>query len=96
MTSTTPRTPVTVADAAEIEGLVTITDAPPGRLLMEHAADVARSTWSLDTALHGQARIRNPILDEVWNSCPWPQPAAQTARSSVAPVDAAGRCACSW
>jgi hypothetical protein len=29
------RTPVTIADAAEIEALVTITDTPPGRLLLE-------------------------------------------------------------
>ena len=65
------RTPVTVADAAEIENLVTITDTPPGRLLLDRAADAVRSTWSLDTALHGHARDRNPILDEAWNSYPW-------------------------
>jgi hypothetical protein len=65
------RTPVTVADAAEIEVLVTITDTSPGRLLLERAADDVRSTWSLDTALDGHARSRNPILDEAWNSYPW-------------------------
>ncbi len=65
------RTPVTVADAAEIEILVTITDTPPGRLLLDRAADDVRSTWSLDTALNGHARSRNPILDDAWNSYPW-------------------------
>jgi hypothetical protein len=65
------RTPVTVADAAEIEVLVTITDTPPGRLLLDRAADTVRSTWSLDTALQDHARGRNPILDEAWNSYPW-------------------------
>lgn len=66
------RTPVTVADAAEIEVMVTITDASPGSLLLERAADDVRSTWSLDTALDGHARNPNPILDEAWNSDPWP------------------------
>ena len=64
------RTPVTAADAAEIENLVTITDTPPGQLLLDRAADEVRSTWSLDTALHGHARDRNPVLDEGWNSYP--------------------------
>jgi len=65
------RTPVTVADAAEIESLVTIADMPPSQLLLELAADTERSTWSLGTSLHGHARSRNPILDEAWNSYPW-------------------------
>jgi hypothetical protein len=65
------RTPVTVVDAAEIEVLVTITDTPPGQLLLDRAADYVRSTWSLDTALNGHARSRNPILDDAWNSYPW-------------------------
>jgi hypothetical protein len=64
-------TPVTVADAAEIEVLVTITDTPPGQLLLDRAADDVRSTWALDTALNGHARSRNSILDEAWNSYPW-------------------------
>ena len=59
-----------MADAAEIENLVTITDTPPGQLLLDRAADEVRSTWSLDTALHGHARDRNPVLDEGWNSYP--------------------------
>ena len=65
------RTPVTVADAAEIEVLVTITDTPPGRLLLERAADDVRFTWSLDTALFGHEHSLNPILDEAWNSYVW-------------------------
>lgn len=48
------RTPVAVADAAEIEGLVTITDTPTAQLLRERGADAARSTWSLDTVLQGR------------------------------------------
>jgi hypothetical protein len=64
-------TRVTVADAAEVEVLVTVTDTPPGRLLLDRAADPIRSTWSLDTALNGHARSRNPILDEAWTSYPW-------------------------
>jgi hypothetical protein len=65
------RTPVTVVDTAEIEVLVTITDAAPGQLLLDRAADTVRSTWSLDTALQGHARSRNTILDEAWNFYPW-------------------------
>jgi hypothetical protein len=65
------RIPVAVADAAEIEGLVTITDAPAAQLLRDRAADAERSTWSLDTVLHGHAHTRNRILDEAWNSYPW-------------------------
>lgn len=65
------RTPVTVADAAEIEVLVTINDTPPGRLLLEPAADDVRFTWYLDTALYGHEHSLNPILDEAWNSYVW-------------------------
>jgi hypothetical protein len=64
-------TPVTVVDAAEIEKLVTITDTPPGRLLLDRAADAVRSTYALDTEFPGHARDRNPVLDEAWNSYPW-------------------------
>jgi hypothetical protein len=65
------RTPVSVVDAAEIEVLVTITDTSPGQLLLERAADDVRFTWTLDTALYGHERDRNPILDEAWNSYLW-------------------------
>lgn len=65
------QTPVTVASAAEIEDLVTITDIAPGQLLLDRAADAMRSTWALDTALNDRARSRNPILDEAWLSYPW-------------------------
>ena len=65
------RTPVTVADAAEIENLATITGISPGRLLLDRAADEVRSTWSLDTAFEGRARDRNPVLDQAWDSYPW-------------------------
>jgi hypothetical protein len=65
------RTPVTVADAAEIEVLVTITDTLPGQLLLERAADDVRFTWSLDTALYGHEHSLNPILDEAWNCYVW-------------------------
>ena len=65
------RTPVTVADAAEIENLATVTGISPGRLLLDRAADDVRSTWSLDTAFEGRTRERNPVLDEAWDSYPW-------------------------
>lgn len=65
------RTPVTIADAAEIEVLVTITDTPPDRLLLDHADDNIRFTYSLDTALYGHEHSLNPISDEAWNSYPW-------------------------
>jgi hypothetical protein len=52
--------------------MVTITGTSPGSILLDAAAaDDVRSTWSLDTALNGHARSRNPILDEAWNSYPW-------------------------
>jgi hypothetical protein len=76
------RTSVTVADSAEIETLVTITDSPPGRVLLDRAADEVRSTWTLDAALHGHAHGRNPILDEAWNSYPW----ASAARAHTHPL----------
>ena len=65
------RIPVTVTDAAEIEGLVTIADTSPGRLLLDRADDAERSTWALDTALNGHSRRRNSILDEARNTYPW-------------------------
>lgn len=65
------RTPVAVAAAVEIEDLVSITDMSAARMLRERAGDAERSTWSLDTVLHGHAHSRNPVLDEAWNSYPW-------------------------
>ena len=79
------RTPVTVADAAEIENLVMTTDTPPGRLLLDRAADELRSTWSLDAALEGHARDRNPVLDEAWDSYPWASAARAYAESPAEP-----------
>jgi hypothetical protein len=73
------RTPVTVADAAEVENLATITGISLGQLLLDRAADEVRSTWSLDTAYKGHTRARNPVLDEAWNSYPW----ASAAPSAV-------------
>ena len=67
----TGHTPVTVADAAEIEVLVTITDTPPGQLLLERAADSIRFTWSLDTDLDAHEHSLNPILDDAWSSLLW-------------------------
>jgi hypothetical protein len=64
------RTPVTVADAAEIETLATATGISPGQLLLDRAADEERSTWSLDTAFQGLTRGRNPVLDQAWDSYP--------------------------
>jgi hypothetical protein len=75
------RTPVTVADAAEIEKLATVTGISPGRLLLNRAADEERSTWSLDTAFQGRTRDRNPVLDQAWDSYPWAS-AARAYRDS--------------
>lgn len=75
-------THITVADAAEIETLVTITDMPPGQLLLDRASDEVRSAWSLDTILMDHARDRNPILDEAWDSYPWAAGARAYASSA--------------
>ena len=77
----TTTTHITVADAAEIENLVTITDMPPGQLLLDRASDKVRSAWSLDTILADRARDRNPVLDEAWDSYPW----AAAARAYASP-----------
>ena len=80
-----------MADAAEIENLVTITDTPPGQLLLDRAADDARSTWSLDTALHGPRPQPNPVLDEGMELLPvGSQPPAHTAESPRNPASASG------
>ena len=76
------RTPVTVADAAEIENLATVTGISTGRLLLDRAADNVRSTWSLDTAFEGRARDRNPVLDQAWDSYPWASAARAYRESS--------------
>ena len=76
------RTPVTVADASEIENLATTTGISPGRLLLNRAADDVRSTWSLHTAFEGRARDRNPVLDQAWDSYPWASAARAYRESS--------------
>jgi hypothetical protein len=74
-------TQVTVADAAEIEKLVTETDTTAGRLLLHRASDEVRSTWSLDAEFQGHDRTRNPVLDQAWDSYPW----ASAARAYAGP-----------
>lgn len=63
--------PVSVCSAGDLENMVTITDAPIGRLLIERASDPQRSTYGLNEAFAGHTRTRNPVLDEGWNSYPW-------------------------
>ncbi|MCX4508173.1 MULTISPECIES: hypothetical protein [Streptomyces] len=68
--------PVTVCSIGELEDMVTITDAPVGRLLLERAADARRSTYALREALSGHDHARNPVLDAGWSSYPWSRDAA--------------------
>ncbi|MER8225415.1 hypothetical protein ABTZ58_33650 [Streptomyces sp. NPDC094143] len=63
--------PVTVCSISELENMVTITDAPVGRLLLERAADAQRSTYALREALLGHTHARNAVLDAGWDSYPW-------------------------
>jgi hypothetical protein len=65
------QTSIAIADAAEVEDLVTLTDVSASQLLSERAADAERSTWSVHSAFQGHTRSRNSILDEAWNSYPW-------------------------
>ncbi|MFJ6123943.1 hypothetical protein ACIQKE_02510 [Streptomyces griseoviridis] len=62
--------PVSVCSASDLENLVTISDAPLGRLLVERAADSKRSTYGLREAFTGHAQSRNTVLDSGWNSYP--------------------------
>ncbi|MEV0695482.1 hypothetical protein [Streptomyces sp. NPDC050388] len=68
--------PVTVCSISELENMVTITDAPVGRLLLERAADAQRSTYALREALSGHTHARNAVLDAGWDSYPWRDAAA--------------------
>ncbi|MEU5022671.1 hypothetical protein AB0G60_35485 [Streptomyces angustmyceticus] len=63
--------PITVCSISELENMVTITDAPVGRLLLERAADPQRSTYALREALSGHTHARNAVLDAGWDSYPW-------------------------
>ncbi|MBT2546566.1 hypothetical protein J7E99_39440 [Streptomyces sp. ISL-44] len=63
--------PVTVCSASDLEHMVTIDDAPIGRLLIERASDPHRSTYGLTEALSGHSHTRNTVLDDGWNSYPW-------------------------
>ncbi|WP_415940081.1 nuclease-related domain-containing protein [Streptomyces sp. 039-1] len=76
--------PVTACSISELENLVTITDAPVGRLLLERAADAQRSTYNLREALTGHAHDRNPVLDAGWDSYPWRHAAAEQVPSEPA------------
>ena len=65
------QTRISLVDAAEIEAIVTINDAPIGSLLLERDADAERSTWALTDALKGHEHDRNPVLDAAWAATPW-------------------------
>lgn len=67
----TTQTPVCVASAADVEGMVTITDASVSVLLLERNACKERSTWDLGPALQGHSHRTNPVLDRAWFSSPW-------------------------
>lgn len=68
--------PVTVCSISELENMVTITDTPLGRLLLERAADAQRSAYALREALSGHTQARNAVLDAGWDSYPWRHAAA--------------------
>ncbi|MDT0616281.1 hypothetical protein RM812_40005 [Streptomyces sp. DSM 40712] len=76
--------PITVCSISELEDMVTITDTPVGRLLLERAADAQRSTYALREALSGHTHARNAVLDAGWNSYPWRHAAAGQAPSESA------------
>ncbi|NEE23023.1 hypothetical protein G3M58_93310 [Streptomyces sp. SID7499] len=76
--------PVTVCSISELENMVTITDAPVGRLLLERAADAQRSTYALREALLGHTHARNAVLDAGWDSYPWREAAAGKVPSEPA------------
>ncbi|CAM5344148.1 putative protein OS=Streptomyces griseomycini OX=66895 GN=FHS37_007658 PE=4 SV=1 [Streptomyces griseomycini] len=76
--------PVTVCSISELENMVTITDAPVGRLLLERAADPQRSTYALREALSGHTHARNAVLDAGWDSYPWRHAAAGQVPSGPA------------
>ncbi|HLI37752.1 MAG TPA: hypothetical protein VKV80_10485 [Streptosporangiaceae bacterium] len=78
--------PVTVADAAEAEALVTITDTPPGRLLLDRAADTVRSTWSWTPRCTAMPAAGTPSWMRPGTPTPGRQPAAQTAKSPQRPA----------
>ncbi|MFI6006776.1 hypothetical protein ACIA98_41675 [Streptomyces sp. NPDC051366] len=74
-----PDTPTTVVSAAEAEGLVTLTDPTPNRLLLNRADDLHRSTWALTECMAGYPQGRNPLIDQAWASYPWTTAAAGPA-----------------
>jgi hypothetical protein len=76
--------PVTVCSISELENMVTITDAPVGRLLLDRAADARRSTYALREALSGHTHARNAVLDAGWDSYPWREAAAGKVPSEPA------------
>ncbi|MFM9458336.1 hypothetical protein, partial [Streptomyces europaeiscabiei] len=80
--------PVTVCSISELENMVTIDDAPVGRLLLERAADSERSTYALREALLGHTHTRNTVLDAGWDSYPWRDAAA--AHTGSEPAGTAG------
>jgi hypothetical protein len=65
------QTRISLADAAEIEAMVTINDASVGTLLLQRDADPERSTWSLMDCFNGHNHDRNPVLDMAWAVTPW-------------------------
>jgi hypothetical protein len=76
--------PVTVCSISELEDLVTITDSPVGRLLLERADDAQRSTYALREALSGHTHAPNAVLDAGWSSYPWHRDAAGQVSSESA------------
>ncbi|MFE7902378.1 hypothetical protein ACFU3E_33770 [Streptomyces sp. NPDC057424] len=78
------KVPVTVCSISELENMVTITDAPVGRLLLERAADAQRSTYAMREALLGHTHARNAVLDAGWDSYPWRHAAAGQVPSDPA------------
>ncbi|MDW8478532.1 hypothetical protein QBA57_41625 [Streptomyces scabiei] len=76
--------PVTVCSISELENMVTIDDAPVGRLLREQADDSERSTYALREALLGHTHARNTVLDAGWDSYPWRHAAAGQVPSEPA------------
>jgi hypothetical protein len=63
--------PFRIASAIELEQLVTISDASPGRVLLDFMSSAANNGSSINGALAGHAGRRNEIIDQAWATYPW-------------------------
>lgn len=63
--------PYRICSTAELEYLVTVSDASVGKLLLDHFQDPSKDGWPVESAITGHSIVPNQVLVQALDTYPW-------------------------